>query len=59
MHPKMMIALAHAAETDRQRERNQIERSFAPRQGRMGATNSTTRMAGREFVRRLLVFRGC
>lgn len=56
MRPKMMIALGHEVESDRQRERKQIERrSLALQRRRTGAPNSTTSKAGHEFVRRLLV----
>jgi hypothetical protein len=56
MHPRMMIALCREVESDRQRDRKQIERrSLALQKRRTGATNSTIRIAGHDFVRRLLV----
>lgn len=46
MHPKIMIALAHEVESDRQRQRRQAtQRSLALHQRRMGAGSFTTRMA--------------
>lgn len=56
MHPKMMIAVGHEVESDRQRNLMQIDRrSLALQLRRMGATKSPTRIAGQGFVRCLLV----
>jgi len=52
MRPKMMIALGHDVERDRQRERRQVERRALARAGRSQASSGSA--ATSAFGRRLV-----